>query len=123
MSETPSHAGYLLRRRANAPTVPCPCGSSTRLLTRNDGTLANFHITTIHDAARHYHKLCTEIYYILKGTGQLELNDDVVAVEPGTLIIIEPLTRHRLLADGPEGVETMVLGIPALDPDDEYLVD
>jgi mannose-6-phosphate isomerase-like protein (cupin superfamily) len=123
MSTATSTRGYLVRRRAEAPTVPCPCGSSTRWLTRADGPLANFHITTIHDAARHYHKLCTELYYILEGTGRLELNDEVIPVEPGTLVVIEPHTRHRLVADGPSGVVTMVLGIPALDPEDEYLVD
>lgn len=123
MSPTTAGPGYLVRRRTDAPTVPCPCGSSTRLLTRADGPLANFHVTTIHEAARHYHARCTEIYYILNGTGQLELNEDIVRVEPGTLVVIEPTTRHRLVADGPEGVVTMVLGIPALDPEDEYLVD
>lgn len=123
MSPATASPGYLVRHRAQAPTVPCPCGSSTRLLTRADGPLANFHITTIHDAARHYHRLCTEIYYILEGTGRLDLNEETVRVEPGTLVVIEPLTRHRLVADGPTGVVTMVLGLPALDPDDEYLVD
>ena len=110
--------GYLVRRQAESPTVACPCGPSTRILTRADGPLANFHITAIADSAKHYHKLCTEIYYILEGTGELELNDDVVPVEPGTLIVIEPFTTHRLRS--PAGVRTIVLGIPALDPDDEY---
>lgn len=123
MSSSTTTPGYLVRHRATAPTVPCPCGSSTRLLTRVDGPLANFHITTIHDAARHFHKLCTEIYYVLEGTGRLELNDEAVRVEPGMLVVIEPYTRHRLVADGPGGVVTMVLGIPALDPEDEYLVE
>ncbi len=113
--------GYLVRRRAESPTVLCPCGPSTRILTRADGPLANFHITAITDSVKHFHKHCTEIYYILEGTGLLELGDDVVAVEPGTLVVIEPLTAHRLRSD--EGVRTVVLGIPALDPEDEHFVD
>jgi mannose-6-phosphate isomerase-like protein (cupin superfamily) len=116
-----SGRGYLVRRRAEAPTVPCPCGPSTRILTCADGPLANVHVTTIRDAARHYHERSTEIYYILEGTGHLELGEDIVEVEPGTLIVIEPRTVHRLVSPG--GVTTMVIGIPALQPDDEYLVE
>lgn len=112
--------GYTVRRLAEAPTVPCPCGQSTRLLTRADGPLANVHVTEIRDAARHYHRHCTEIYYVLEGTGRLELGGDVVDVEPGTLVVIEPMTPHRLVSEG--GVRTMVIGFPALDPDDEYPV-
>ena len=29
--------GYLIRRLADAPSVPCPCGTSTRPLTAADG--------------------------------------------------------------------------------------
>ncbi len=110
--------GYTIRRFAEAPTVPCACGQSTRLLTRDDGTPANFHITLIKDSVKHYHRHCTELYYILQGTGSLELNDDVIEVSPGTLVVIEPFTAHRLQSQ--EGVTTMVIGIPAWDPDDEY---
>lgn len=112
--------GYLVRRLADAPTVPCPCGESTRILTRADGPLANFHVTWITDSVRHYHKNCTEIYYILEGTGRLELNADVIDVEPGTLVVIEPYTAHRLTSQ--QGVRTIVLGLPACHPDDEYFV-
>lgn len=113
--------GYQVKRLAEAPTVPCPCGQSTRILTRQDGPTANVHITAIRDSAPHYHKLCTEIYYVLEGTGTLELDGDRVAVEPGTLVVIEPLTIHRLVSEA--GVKIMVIGVPALDPEDEYLVE
>ena len=51
----------------------------------------------------------------------LAQSDDIVEVEPGTLVVIEPRTVHRLVSA--EGVTTMVIGIPALHPDDEYLVE
>lgn len=117
---TTTGPGYQVRRLAEAPTVPCPCGQSTRLLTIADGPLANFHITFITDSAKHYHKECTELYYILEGTGTLELNDDVVNVEPGTLVVIEPYTAHRLRSEA--GVRTIVLGMPACRHDDEFFV-
>ncbi len=110
--------GYLVKRVSEAPTVPCPCGQSTRPLTRADTPVCNFHITFIQDSVKHYHKECTEVYYILEGQGKMELNGDEIEVEPGMVIYIEPLTRHRLFSR--EGVRTVVFGVPALIADDEY---
>jgi mannose-6-phosphate isomerase-like protein (cupin superfamily) len=111
--------GYLVRRVSDAPTVPCPCGESTRLMTRADTPACNFHITFIQDSVRHYHKECTEVYYILEGTGKMELDRDVIDVAPGDMIYIEPCTPHRLWSSA--GVRTIVFGVPALGPEDEYL--
>ncbi len=110
--------GYIVRRLSESPTVPCLCGESTRPLTFADTNVCNVHVTQIRDSAKHYHKECTEVYLILKGHGQMELNDDVVDVEPGMVIYIEPMTAHKLTSA--EGVETVVFGVPALRDGDEY---
>lgn len=118
MSTAVEPRGYTVRRAADAPTVPCPCGQSTRIVTADDGLGCSFHITEIRDSVRHYHRRTAEVYYVLEGTGRLELNDDVVHVEPGTVVTIEPGTRHRLVS--PDGVRTIVFGVPAFDQQDEY---
>jgi mannose-6-phosphate isomerase-like protein (cupin superfamily) len=110
--------GYLIRSLQDAPVVPCPCGQSTRPLTRADTPVCNLHVTFITDSVRHYHRLCTEVYLILEGQGKMELNGDIVDVSPGMVIYIEPHTRHRLWSNA--GVRTVVFGVPALHPDDEY---
>jgi mannose-6-phosphate isomerase-like protein (cupin superfamily) len=117
---TATTKGYLVRRLADAPTVPCSCGQSTRPLTVADTPVCNLHVTFITDSVKHYHRECTEVYYILEGRGKMELNDDVVDVEPGMVICIEPLTRHRLYSK--EGVRTIVFGVPAYRLDDEFYV-
>jgi mannose-6-phosphate isomerase-like protein (cupin superfamily) len=111
-------AGYLVRRAADAPTVPCPCGDSTRILTAADGAPCSLHVTSIRDATRHYHRDTTEVYYILSGTGKIELNGDSVELEPGTVVWIEPGTRHRLVSA--DGVTTIVFALPAFNPADEF---
>jgi mannose-6-phosphate isomerase-like protein (cupin superfamily) len=58
------------------------------------------------------------VYYILEGQGKMELNEDVVDVEPGMVVYIEPCTWHRLVSRG--GVRTIVFGVPALNPEDEF---
>jgi mannose-6-phosphate isomerase-like protein (cupin superfamily) len=110
--------GYLVRRLDEAPTVPCPCGSSTRPLTRADTPACNLHVTFIQDSVLHYHKECTEVYYILEGQGKMDLNGDIIDVMPGMIVYIEPYTRHRLWSE--QGVRTIVFGTPALNPEDEY---
>ncbi len=111
-------AGYLVRRLEDAPTVPCPCGQSTRPLTRADTPVCNFHLTFIQDSVRHYHKQCTEVYYILEGQGKMELNGDIIDIQPGMVVYIEPYTRHRLWSE--QGVKTIVFGVPALVDSDEF---
>lgn len=110
--------GYLVRHRSEAPTVPCPCGESTRILRGADGAPCSLHVTAIRDSVRHYHRETTEVYYILEGTGKMELNGDEVPLEPGVTIWIEPGTRHRLVSE--PGVKTIVFSIPAFRDADEY---
>ncbi|MBN9517340.1 cupin domain-containing protein [bacterium] len=110
--------GYVVRRAADAPTVPCPCGDSTRVLTAADGAPCSLHVTSIRDATRHYHRDTTEVYFILSGTGKIELNGDWHELEPGTVVWIEPGTRHRLVSSG--GVKTVVFALPAFNPADEF---
>ena len=110
--------GYLVRNLQEAPTVQCACGQSTRPLTWADTLVCNCHVTFIRDSAKHFHKECTEVYLILEGQGHMELNDDLISVGPGTVVYIEPYTRHRLSSE--QGVRTVVFGVPAWRPDDEY---
>jgi len=110
--------GYLYRKRCEAPTVDCYCGPSTRIVTKADTPVANLHVTRITDSVKHYHKLCTEYYYILEGSGKMELGDDVVDLEPGVTIVIEPGTPHRAYGD----ITTIVIGIPAQVHDDEFFL-
>ena len=110
--------GYLVRKLIDAPIVPCSCGVSTRPLTALDGAPCSLHVTAIRDSVRHYHRKTTEVYYILEGTGKIELNGDWHDLEPGTVIWIEPGTRHRVVSEA--GLNTIVVGLPAFDASDEW---
>lgn len=114
-----SAKSYVFRKKSEVTPTPCPCGSATRIITREDTDLAGFHITHIQDAKRHYHKHTTEMYHILEGTGTMEVDEDAFPVEPGDTLLIPPGTPHRGYGD----FTTIVIPIPAFDPDDEYVVD
>jgi mannose-6-phosphate isomerase-like protein (cupin superfamily) len=111
---------YTIRHESAAPTVPCPCGQSTRILTKQDGTPCSFHVTEIFNADRHYHAKTEEVYYILTGTGQIELDGDWHEVYPGTTIHIPSGCPHRLRSE--QGIRTIVVAIPPFDPADEFLL-
>jgi mannose-6-phosphate isomerase-like protein (cupin superfamily) len=117
MEPTPSN-GYLVRRVADTLSVPCPCGTSTRVLTGADAAPCSLHVTTMREATRHYHRDTTEVYYILEGSGKMELNGDWVDVGPGTVVWVEPGTRHRVVSGA--GLKSIVFAIPAFNPDDEW---
>lgn len=111
--------GYIVRHLDEVQPVPCPCGSSIRIITRADTETGNFHITHIMDSKKHYHERCSEFYYILEGGGKLELDDEVVDLRPGLAVFIPAGVAHRGYGD----FRTVVVGIPAWDPEDEVIVD
>jgi len=112
--------GYTIRHVRDVPGTPCPCGTSQRTITGADNDVASVHVTTItKDSKRHYHKRLTEFYYILEGRGQMLLDDDVVDVEPGTIVCIEPGTVHVARGE----LKIIIFVSPPFDPQDEYLVD
>ena len=49
---------------------------------------------------RHYHAESEEIYYILEGTAEMELDGARSTVAPGDAILIPPGAWHQIRADG-----------------------
>ncbi len=97
--------------------VPCPCGMSQRAFTDDPDKIASLHVVDISVEARtHYHKKLTEIYYILEGTGQMELDGELVDVGPGSTVLIKPGCRHRAIGK----MRIINVPVPAFDPDDEW---
>jgi mannose-6-phosphate isomerase-like protein (cupin superfamily) len=47
---------------------------------------------------RHYHRASEEIYFLLDGTGVLELDGQLRDVQPGDAVLIPPGTWHQIRA-------------------------
>jgi len=107
---------YICRTLESSPSIPCPCGVSTRIITRADTPVANVHVTSITDSSKHYHKEVTEFYYIIEGKGKMELGKDTVDLRPGVTILIPPGLPHRAYGD----VKCLIVGVPAWKHDDEF---
>ena len=97
--------------------VPCPCGAARRAFTNDPDRTASLHVVEIsEDSKSHYHKRTTEIYFVLEGSGQVELDGQRFDVGPGTSILIKPGCRHRAIGN----LKILNVPVPAFDPGDEW---
>lgn len=102
---------------AEIDAVPCPCGMTRRAFTDDADQTTSLHVVDVdHDARTHYHKKMTELYYVLEGCGQLELDGQMFDVSPGSAALIKPGCRHRAIGR----MKILNVPIPAFNPEDEY---
>jgi mannose-6-phosphate isomerase-like protein (cupin superfamily) len=108
---------YQITRPADLPPIACPCGETRRAFLDDPDRVASLHIVEISaDSRAHYHKRMTEIYYVLEGIGEMELDGERHAVRPGDAILIKPLCRHRAIGR----LRVLNVPVPAFDPADEW---
>lgn len=97
--------------------VPCPCGQARRAFASAENQTATLHLVDIQeDAKTHYHKRLTEIYLVLEGEGEIELDGERFPVKPMSAIMIKPGCRHRAIGK----MKIINLPVPAFDPEDEW---
>jgi mannose-6-phosphate isomerase-like protein (cupin superfamily) len=95
----------------------CPCGWTQRAFATPGQNVASLHVVNIQEDSRtHYHKKMTEIYLVLEGEGQMELDGQFIAVKPMTAIYIRPGCRHRAIGK----LKIVNIPIPAFDEADEW---
>jgi len=108
----------LVRHEGEAPRERSTCGFRDRLISREDAedAAAWAHAVDIDGAKPHFHKVATEIYYVLEGEGTVTLDGVEHPVRKGSVVQIPPGVVHA--ADG--RVRVLVVGIPHMAEDDLY---
>ena len=97
--------------------VRCPCGWARRAFAGSAENAASLHLVDIEkDSRAHYHKKMTEIYLVLDGEGQMELDGQLFPVLPMTAIYIPPGCRHRAIGK----LRIINIPIPSFDEADEW---
>jgi mannose-6-phosphate isomerase-like protein (cupin superfamily) len=110
---------YELVRFNQLPGVACPCGTARRAFSETEDFPGTIHVTEISaDARVHFHKRLTETYYILESTpdAKMQLNDEIIPVQPGDCILIRPGTRHRAIGK----MRVLIVVFPKFDEQDEW---
>jgi mannose-6-phosphate isomerase-like protein (cupin superfamily) len=98
--------------------VPCPCGTARRAFAGSPDHAASLHLVEIRqDARAHYHRKTTEIYLVLEGEGQVELDGRLFPVRPMTAVYIPPGCRHRAIG----ALKIVNIPVPSFDAQDEWL--
>ena len=74
-------------------------GSTIRELQHTEAqSLAEARLEPGRATERHYHARTEEIYFLLEGTGEMELDGERRRVEPGDAVLIPPGTWHQITA-------------------------
>ena len=108
---------YQIEQMDEMSPINCPCGLTRRAFVDDPDQAATLHLLDVQaDAQVHYHKKITEIYFILEGEGFLELDGELIPVQPYSAILIKPGCRHRAVGN----LRVSLTAIPAFDPDDEW---
>ena len=108
---------YLIAQLDTIPPQRCPCGFARRAFADANENAASLHVVDIQEDSRaHYHKQMTEIYLVLEGEGEMELDGKRVPVKPMTAIYIKPGCRHRAIGK----LKIINVPVPAFDEQDEW---
>ncbi len=71
----------------------------------------------------HYHPLTEEIYYILEGTGEMTIGDEMQVVAPGDAIAIAPGEIHTIHNHGDQTLLFLCCCAPCYEHHDTVLID
>jgi mannose-6-phosphate isomerase-like protein (cupin superfamily) len=102
---------------------------STPFTTKDGSTIRELHHTELQSLAeasltagqateRHYHRASEEIYFVLEGEGELEIDGERRKVTPGDAALIPPGARHEITAVGP--LRFLCCCSPAYSHDDTF---
>lgn len=71
--------------------------------------------------ARHHHRLTEELYYVLSGTGEMEIGGERRRIGPGDAILIPPGAGHQITADDDATLRFLCCCAPPYSHEDTYL--
>ena len=111
----------LVRHEGHVPRERSECGWRDRLISREDAALAPAawaHAVDIDGAKPHFHKVATELYYVLEGGGAVILDGVEHEVRKGSLVHIPPGVVHSAVGR----MRVLVIGIPDISDADYFEV-
>ncbi len=114
-----------VRSRGAATPFTTKDGSTIRVLLDADSggaanqSLAEAELQPGQATQRHYHAVTEELYVLLAGTAEMEIDGESRAVEPGDAVLIPPRAWHRIRA-GDAPVRFLCCCAPPYSHEDTY---
>ena len=99
--------------------------------TKDGSTIRELHHTSVQSLAeaalepgqatqRHYHERTEEIYFVTKGSGELEVDGEIQTVRPGDAILIPAGVWHTLANDGTSELLILCMCSPPYSHEDTF---
>jgi mannose-6-phosphate isomerase-like protein (cupin superfamily) len=114
-----------IRSREDAAPFTTADGSTIRVLldaesgTRNQ-SLAEAWLEPGQATERHYHVASEELYVLLEGSGEMEIDGERAEVRPGQAILIPPGARHQIRANGERPLRFLCCCAPPYSHEDTF---
>lgn len=95
-----------------------------KLTTSNDFKDMDMVYVTITDSTKkHFHKKITEVYYVLNGSIDIEIDGKIEHLEKDQMIMIFPNTNHKVWKTSGDDAEILVVCCPPWSEEDEILIE
>jgi mannose-6-phosphate isomerase-like protein (cupin superfamily) len=96
-------------------------GSEIRELHHSDAqSLAEATLEPDQATERHHHRLSEEIYFVLKGSGDMEVDGEHKRIAVGDAVLIPPGAWHSLYNNGTSELRILCCCSPPYSHDDTY---
>jgi len=115
-----------IRSRARATPFTTADGSTIRVLLdaelggAREQSLAEATLAPGQSIERHYHARTEEIYYVLEGEGEMEVDGGHARVGPGDAILLPPGAWHQIRATGGGELRFLCCCAPPYSHEDTY---
>lgn len=112
-----------IRSRERALPFTTKDGSTIReLMQAANQTLAEAKLAPGQQTERHYHAASEELYYLLAGEDEMEVDGERAAVGPGDAILIPPGAWHQITASGSSELRFLCCCAPGYSDTDTFFM-
>ncbi|MBD98611.1 MAG: hypothetical protein CMO34_02115 [Verrucomicrobia bacterium] len=84
---------------------------------------SSFLIVVEDSVRKHYHATHTENLYVLEGSGKMLLNDDLIDIQKGDFITLQPKTVHAVWVNGNVPLKALSIQAPEFKGSDRVFID
>jgi mannose-6-phosphate isomerase-like protein (cupin superfamily) len=107
--------------------------SAEPFATKDGSTIRELHHTAAQSLAeatlepdqatqRHYHRATEEIYFVVKGSGMMEVDGERAQIRPGDAVLIPPGAWHTLENNGTSEMRILCCCVPPYSHEDTFFV-
>jgi mannose-6-phosphate isomerase-like protein (cupin superfamily) len=82
------------------------------LLKRDDVNIIQERVPAGKAEVNHYHNVSRQFFYILAGTGTMQIEDEIITLNKGEGIEIQPGIPHQFRNDSDADVSFLVISVP-----------